>query len=62
MNSPHDEGSPLERSGVVLALLREESPEVKSFPKTNRLGKPLVAFEALPADTAAPVSWSSGNS
>ena len=35
---------------------------MKSFPKTDLVGKPLVAFEALPACMALPSTWGSGNS
>jgi hypothetical protein len=62
MNSRYDEGSPPERSGGIHALQREERPEVKSFPKPDLIGKPLVAFEALPAHTALPSTWGSGTS
>jgi hypothetical protein len=62
MNSPHNEGTTPERRGVVRTLQRVESPEVKSLPKIDSASKPLVAFEALPATTAAPASWDSDNS
>jgi hypothetical protein len=62
MNSPHDEGSTPERSGVVRTLQRVESPEVKSLPKTDCVRKPLVAFEEVPATTATPLTWGSDNS
>jgi hypothetical protein len=35
---------------------------VKPFPSTDLIGKPLVAFEALPARTALPSTWDSGHS
>jgi hypothetical protein len=62
MNSSHDEGSTPERGGAVRTLQRVKSPEVKSLPKTDSVRKPLVAFEALPATTAAPLTWDSDDS
>jgi hypothetical protein len=62
MNSRYDEGSPPERSGGIHALQPEERPEVKTFPKTDLIGKPVVAFEALPAHAALPSTWGSGTS
>ena len=62
MNSPHDEGSPAERSGEFPTWQREETPAVKSFPKTDLSGKPLVAFEVAPAYMALPSTWGSRNS
>jgi hypothetical protein len=60
MDTQHDEGSSAERTGGVFTLQREEGPEVKSFPK-NGLVKSPGAFEALPAATAAPLSWGPDN-
>jgi hypothetical protein len=62
MTSRYDEGSTPEPSVGIHARQREESPEVKSFPRTDLIGKPLVAFEALPALTALPSTWGSGHS
>jgi hypothetical protein len=62
MIARHDESSPAEHSGKVVTFQREEIPEVKSFPKTDGMGKPLGAFEALPAHAMAPLTWSSHNS
>jgi hypothetical protein len=61
MIARHDESS-AEHSGKVVTFQREEIPEVKSFPKTDGIGKPLGAFEALPSHAVAPVTWSSHNS
>jgi hypothetical protein len=60
MDRQHDNGSSTERTGGVFTLQREESPEVKSFPKKG-LAKSLGAFEALPAATAAPLTWGPDN-
>jgi hypothetical protein len=60
MDRQHDEGSSAERS-AVFTLQREESPEVKSFPKSG-LVKSLGAFDPLPAATTPPSTWSSSNS
>ena len=65
MNRPHDEGISADRVGGVLSLRREESaevPQVKSFSQPEPAGKPMVAFETLPAYTAVPLTWGSGNS
>jgi hypothetical protein len=62
MNSRHDEGSTPERNGVVLTLKRGEGPEVRSFSEAEEARKPLVAFEVLPAATAAPSTWGSSSS
>jgi hypothetical protein len=56
MDRQHDEGGSAERTGGVFTLQREESPEVKSFPKTG-LVKSLGAFEPLPTGTATPLTW-----
>jgi hypothetical protein len=58
MDTQHEEGSSAERTGGVFTLLREESPEVKAFPKAG-LVKSLGAFEPLP--TAAPLTWAPDN-
>jgi hypothetical protein len=62
MNIRYDEGSAPEPSVGIHARQREESSEVKPFPRTDLVGKPLVAFEALPAHTALPSTWGSGHS
>jgi hypothetical protein len=62
MNSRYDEGSPPERPSGIHARAREESPEMKSVPRTDLIRKPLVAFEALPPHTALPSTWGSGTS
>jgi hypothetical protein len=59
MNSPHDEGSPAERSGEFPTWQREEIPEVKSFPKSDLSGKPLASFEAARTYVALSPSWGS---
>ncbi len=59
MDKQHEEGSSAERS-AVFTLQREESPEVKSFPKRRHV-KALGAFEPLPSATA-PSTWGSRNS
>ncbi len=59
MDTQHDEGSSPERTGGVFTLQREESPEVKSFPKA-RLVKSLGTFEPLPT-AAAPLTWGPEN-
>jgi hypothetical protein len=59
MDRQHDEGSSAE-GGTVFTLQREESPEVKSFPKRGHV-KALGAFEPLPSATA-PSTWGSSNS
>jgi hypothetical protein len=46
----------------VLALRREEGPEVHSFSQAEATRKPLVAFEASPAYAAPPLTWESTNS
>jgi hypothetical protein len=62
MTALSDESSHVERIGEVLALRREEGPEVHSFPQAEATRKPLVAFEASPAYTAPPLTWESTNS
>jgi hypothetical protein len=62
MDRQHDEGSSAERTGKIVTFQREEIPEVKSFPKSDGMGKPLGAFEALPTHAVAPLTWSSRNS
>jgi hypothetical protein len=60
MDTQHDEDSSAERTGGVFTLQPEESPEVKSFPKSG-LVKSLGAFEPLPAGRAAPLTWGPDN-
>ena len=62
MTARSDEISHAERIGEVLALRREEGPEVHSFSQAEATRKPLVAFEASPAYTAPPLTWESTNS
>ena len=62
MNSRYDEGSAPEPSVGIHARQREDSPELNSFQRADLIGKPLVAFEPLPAHTALPSTWGSGNS
>jgi hypothetical protein len=57
-----DESSTAERNGEVLALKREEGPEVHSFAQAEATRKPLVAFEASPAYTAPASTWGSSSS
>ena len=59
MDTQHDERISAERS-AVFTVQREESPEVKSFPKKG-LVKALGSFEPLPSATA-PSTWGSSNS
>ena len=47
-----------ERSVEVLVPKRERRPEVASFSAEPEC-KPLVAFEALPAEVALPSTWAS---
>jgi hypothetical protein len=62
MNSRYDEGSAPEPGVGIHARQREDSPELNSFARADLIGKPLVAFEPLPAHMALPSTWGSGNS
>ena len=62
MTRRSDESSPAERNGVVLAVLRGEGLEVHSFAQVDAIRKPLVAFEASPANTPPPLTWESTSS
>jgi hypothetical protein len=45
----------------VHSLTRDEKSELPPFPVMELTAKPLVAFEAAPADTAPPVTWASSS-
>ena len=50
------EDRPSEPTGDILTFQHEDDPEVGPSPEPEPLGKPLVAFEALPVKTV-PSSW-----
>jgi hypothetical protein len=56
MTTRTDELAPRERSSELLALKREQRSEVTLFVAEPDC-KPLVAFDALPATTALPLTW-----
>jgi hypothetical protein len=57
MDRRPDDRSTAERSSDVLLLMREEEPEVKSFPEADPGRKPLAPFDALPLHAAPPRTW-----
>jgi len=57
-----DERSPAERTGEAFSRKRDDEPEVKSFSQAEEVRKPLVAFEASPANIAPPLTWESSSS
>ena len=62
MHSPRHHGNLAVRRAEVRSLTRDEKSGLSSFSDVELTAKPLVAFEAPPADTAPPVTWESSTS
>lgn len=53
MSMQHEEDNPSEPTGDIFTLEHEDDPHVGPFWEREPVGKPLVAFEALPVKTVA---------